>query len=1017
MLPFRALVQVSLALPLGWRVRALDMGRTEGSVVDVLAADAWEEGEEPTERTAFPRVAPVGLFFGNFKEPRYLALCAEPAMGCSEVIDTFVAQARARHEPYLRRSLGELTAEAAAKAIARIVREELSVREVALVAIDDIPPADEACAKRIARGLRRAADLGPSIVISCAPEASQLLDELPEFMSVGARELRVRSDDAETNEGGGTSPLTRGVYCLEHGLRLAHGALCAPGALPRPYVDAYRELVSTSLRLTLTEEEVKLRLTMLLLGHGPCAELRQGSDATFAELLMEVRGRSPLFGIGEALDEYSCLGADSRELREASFSALTSAVRRFPEVGESCVEALCAREDFTRAAYVCKMLGTGDSVDVVLRNASRFIDVGECTLVGDALSAAELMGLGPDHEVQAAMRACEAVSSKHWTQGEQGVARAQAAVAGPEFEAQLLEGARALLCEMGAQPPFDARGWTPLARRLTVHADVCEKLSCGFLTSALRVLSATPTQAGSMSVSSALLEVDAELLRMLLGDGRAQGSERLSGALGLLSAESVAGLAGYADCLELVGATLRGDQGALTMADQVATRAERAGEQVVRAVALLARCAICLRLGAYAAAKAASELAVVQASTARAPYAGRVAEVLGEVARHLSGGQGAKVRLTGVTGDFEAVCAIVNDAMARGADGSARMAEGVGDELPSDALWVLAFLSDGLGDFSAALRERIPGAWLVSVARVRGSWFVEEEQQGERDVPALPSLALPAPAERATCPDEVRRTGWHGARRVEIALLGRFEVRVDGVLVPDKRLDRRNAKSVLVFLALQPGSGTKRYRIVEQVWPSSDYSTGSGRAYQATSVIRRALSNPGGDFDPLVTSRASKTVALNGDFVCCDVDDFRACAKATCDCEDSARKVALARAAERIYEGDLCVPPEDATGFVGLMRAELRRTYVDAMVAGAEAALRIGERHTSVRMATSAVLADNLREDAVGALVLALRACGRDAEAERQYQSFERRLAQRENRGPSSVLRGVMRDSEPRALD
>ena len=993
----------------------MDKGRAEGSVVDVSSADVWEEGDEPTERSAFPRVAPVGLFFGSFRESRLLALCAEPGMGCSEVIDTFVAQARARHEPYLRRSLGELTAEAAAKAIARIVREELSVRTVALLAIDDIPPADEACAKRIARGLRRAADLGPSIVISYVPEASQLLDELPEFMSVSARELLVRDDD-EAAEGGGTHQLTRGVYCLERGLRLAHGALCAPGALPRPYVDAYRELVSTSLRLTLTEEEVKLRLAMLLLGCGSCAELRQGSAAAFTELLMEVRGRSPLFGIGEALDEYSCLGADSRELQETSFGVLASAVRRFPEVGESCVEVLCAREDFARAAYVCKMLGTGDSVDVVLRNASRFIDAGECALVGDALSAAKLMGLGPDHEVQAAARACEAVSSRHWAQEGQEVAWAQG-VTGPVLEAQLLEGARGLLCAMGTQPPFDARGWTPLARRLTVHADVCEKLSCGFLTSALRVLAATPTQAGPTSVSSALLEVDAELLRMLLGDGRAQGSERLSESLGLLSAEPVAGLAGYADCLELIGATLRGDQGALKMADQVATRAERADEHVVQAVALLARCASCLRLGAYAAAKAASELAVVQARAARVPYAGRVAEVLGEVARHLSGGQGAKVRLASVSGDFEAVCAIVNDAMAQGAGGSARMTEGVGDELPLDALWVLAFLSDGLGDFSAALRERIPGAWLVSVARVRGSWFVEEQQHDEQCVPALPSLALPAPAERATCPDEVRRTGWHGAKRVEIALLGRFEVRVDGVLVPDKRLDRRNAKSVLVFLALQRGSGTKRYRIVEQVWPSSDYSTGSGRAYQATSVIRRALSSPDGDFDPLVTSRASKTVALNGDFVCCDIDDFRACAKAVCDCEDSARKVALARAAERIYEGDLCVPPEDATGYVGLMRAELRRTYVDAMVAGAEAALRVGERHTSVRMATSAVLADDLREDAVGALVLALRACGRDAEAERQYQSFERRLAQRENRGPSSVLRGVMRDSEPRALD
>ena len=115
-------------------------------------------------------------------------------------------------------------------------------------------------------------------------------------------------------------------------------------------------------------------------------------------------------------------------------------------------------------------------------------------------------------------------------------------------------------------------------------------------------------------------------------------------------------------------------------------------------------------------------------------------------------------------------------------------------------------------------------------------------------------------------------------------------------------------------------------------------------------------------------------------------------AREAVDSRDDARKLEYARAAERLYVGDLYVPTLDATGFISSMRESLRNLYADAMVEGSAAALRLGRERTATRLAENAVRANELREDANSALVRALRACGRGVEADRRLRSFEARL-------------------------
>ena len=319
--------------------------------------------------------------------------------------------------------------------------------------------------------------------------------------------------------------------------------------------------------------------------------------------------------------------------------------------------------------------------------------------------------------------------------------------------------------------------------------------------------------------------------------------------------------------------------------------------------------------------------------------------------------------------------------------------EGEDMEPPRDAVWLLLVLSEGMGALSARLDEMLPLAWRHALLVARPRW--RAEALGGREV-----SGVNARSDAGTSRHEYEAP-------IEIRLLGGFSVTVRGQRVPDGELEHRNAKSMLEYLLLRRGATAKRYQLVEQVWPEADYGMGFNRAYQATSTLRAAIAKIDSDLDPFVLSRATKAVSLDMGLIRCDVDEFRACAREAADTSDDARAVAMARRAERLYAGDLYVPPVDATGYVMATRDELRRLYGDAMVAGSDAALRLGKKRTATRLAMNALSSDDMREDAIVSMVRALRASGRNVEADRQYQRYARRLMQAANRPPSRLLRRV----------
>src|SRR5262245_59324341 len=76
---------------------------------------------------------------------------------------------------------------------------------------------------------------------------------------------------------------------------------------------------------------------------------------------------------------------------------------------------------------------------------------------------------------------------------------------------------------------------------------------------------------------------------------------------------------------------------------------------------------------------------------------------------------------------------------------------------------------------------------------------------------------------------------------VDVRLLGRFEVTVDGRIVPPTAWSRRRqAASLVKLLALTPGCRLHREQVIDALWPGLSVETAAPRLRQAAHHVRTA---------------------------------------------------------------------------------------------------------------------------------------------------------------------------------
>lgn len=928
----------------------------------------------------------TSAFLNRLSDDYFVAICAEPGLGQEGLITCALNESARLGARVIRCDFRLRDSEYASKAIVRTARRACGYSGPVAVGFDNVPPADESAARREARALRRMRQSGISVVLTLVPEASQLLELLPECGVLYSRDLLLPGvlSLERASRSYRLKEMTWGIPTLARSLAASLRAGVLTAAAPSAYYEALSTIVAGCLRPSLSDGELRLRLAMLLLGSGSVDDLRHVIGGSPDELLEGLRAHVPIFEVSPRLDVFRCLPGSEGESFDAVASQLSPLCGMFPEICPACIGVLVRRGEYRRAAKLFSMPQAGAALSLVISSLAEFLDVGERGLAERAVDA--LVPLGAlSHQA-----ACVA-GAGIWALGGGGAAAESLTREALDRcrsddrwrEVLLLAECRGLLRGQPALVEFRDTDWTGLGRRLLAHREACDLLVRGRVSSAMRILVANPSPGEASCVSGALLVLDLEAARLLLGEAPVVEGADVRSSLALLSGTECDGLRGYADCLallEMATGRVEGDDAAL---EAVVSRAERSGEVLVQSAALLVGCVLDLRGGAYVRAGVRATLAGAVAAGAGLAYLSRVAALLGCVSRFLLGEEVAPRDDWWRQDDLGTVCQVIGDALVSEEDfaacGAARA-----QRVPRDALWLL-LLVERVGPLARRLGEVTPEAWSKQLAAMRANW-------------ASGAASLPEGEPSSASADG-------GRPPITLQLLGGFSMTVRGVRILDSRLEHRSAKSMLEYLALREGSSAKRYELVDQVWPDCDYSSGFNKAYQATSTVRSAVAEIDRDLDPFLIGRSTKTVALDRGLVACDVDEFRRCAREAADGTDDERVLRMARAAERIYAGDLFLPEVDATGYVTLVRDELRGLYADAMVAGADAALRLGRDRTAVRLATNAIAKDDLREDAIIALVRALRASGRNVEADQQYRRYARRLIQTANRPPSKLLR------------
>jgi DNA-binding SARP family transcriptional activator len=160
---------------------------------------------------------------------------------------------------------------------------------------------------------------------------------------------------------------------------------------------------------------------------------------------------------------------------------------------------------------------------------------------------------------------------------------------------------------------------------------------------------------------------------------------------------------------------------------------------------------------------------------------------------------------------------------------------------------------------------------------------------------------------------------------VEIQLLGRFSVVVDGVPVSGDAWRSRRAADVVKLLALAPAHRLHRMEVMEALWPESDPEASGTNLRKALHFARLAA----GDERSVANERGVLELWPDGR-VDTDVERFEAAARRALDDGDEAS----CREAARLYGGDL-LPDDRYESWSFEPRGRVQRLYLDVLRAGA----------------------------------------------------------------------------------
>lgn len=941
-------------------------------------------------------------------------LCAEPGMGKTTALAYIRNSLEPRHDKVHYLELSGCPEERVSRKVARACEDVRRYRKrgnKVAVLVDDLPATDESVSRKVAHDLQRLSDDGYLVVVSFAPEAAGICEEFRNPTVFRSSDfLLVQKTDLASCFGpqGVSREYTHDIPALVRPLLLAAEPTSDMISADPYFLTAISRVVQQSLRSTLLQEERELRLIMMELGTGDLDDLIRVIGDVDEALVQDIAQEAPFFGIG--LDErtFSCAGLHDlnclRGLRLGRYFDMGV----YNDLTVEVASLLLERGQYERAGVLLSSCKQSVGISLTLRNAVGLMDAGYCALVERALKKAEGVLSTEDETLRDARLAVSCVRDS-------GCDYAQLISSLPEgprdeptrlllaFRALLsgdIPSAETMLLRQRHGEGYVQRG---LATALT-GLDLLRQLR---FAEAYAYLTGQPDRLERRGTISAVLWAEYVVAGCMCGNYPTPTElEQLDEVVALASCSHIACVRWALSAVWPVMSMLTGHGGSNELVEVCIQRASLMGARWLQAACLTAAALADQRAGVATRAYVRLVQAYTLSRQTDDPYLQASSHLLccaakGALGEDVSADAVLEVEMPGQMLPVARALAAVIDS-----DGAARL-ELLDDFLmtpcPGGMQLMVDSLSHDFGGVSERFRNAAPRAWVDEANHTIG---LSLGRGTIRQPPAMDA----EPAEVAPY-------------KLEISLLGGLHVRVNGVPISETRFERRRAKSLLVLLAATRGHACKRYEIMETVWPECDCQDARQRIYEATSVLRGELTARLGkdEANPLVSNRGAGTLGLDDACTRCDVDEFEELARLVLS-RSSHPAGDLPHELERVeslYRGDLFVPVSDGAGLIERRGQELKDLFVDVMVFASGWALAVGRPTAAVHYAQRAALSDALREDAEIALLRALGASGRRAEAEVSYMEFSKRIVGSVHRPPSREVRDTYRlvaDGSERAV-
>lgn len=222
----------------------------------------------------------------------------------------------------------------------------------------------------------------------------------------------------------------------------------------------------------------------------------------------------------------------------------------------------------------------------------------------------------------------------------------------------------------------------------------------------------------------------------------------------------------------------------------------------------------------------------------------------------------------------------------------------------------------------------------------------------------------------------VRHVVDSAAGRVRIVTLGRFDVLVDGVAVPQDAWQSRRARDLLRLLICRRGRAIPRLEICEALWPDDDPVRTNHRLSVLLSIVRGVVGS-----DAILSDQAC--VALDLSRIEVDVEQFLAdvgdAAALHERGEESDAATLLAQAVDSYADDPFADAPYDDAATP--LRDEARSAYLQALRMLAQWRRRGGSYDQAAAYLRRLLSADRYDEDAYRTLIATLNRSGRHGQA------------------------------------